>query len=91
MMAQAVADNVIRAIRAPVRGRTVCLVCRDVVSEQEQHIRLRGNGYVHRHCATYEMRLRPVGPDRLGTPRGYASSLRAAGAQVRERPALTGD
>ncbi len=90
MMAQAVADNVIRAIRPPARGRTVCLVCRHVVSEHEQHVRLRGNGYVHRCCATYEMRLRPVGADRLGTPRGYANALNAGSAE-RGRLALTGD
>jgi hypothetical protein len=88
MMGQAVADNMIRAIRAPVRGRTVCLVCQQVVSEGSQHVRLRGSGYVHRSCATYAMRLRPVGVARLGTPRSYAAAERA---ERTRGPVLTGD
>jgi hypothetical protein len=85
MTPQTVASSVVRTIRAP-RGRTVCLVCKEVVSEGEQHVRLRGNGYVHRGCATYEMRLKPVGTARLGTPRGWP-----AGQGERRVRALTGD
>ena len=92
MTPQSVAESVIRTIRAPVRGRTVCVVCHEVVSENEQHVRLRGSGYVHRRCATYAMRRRPVGPARLGTPRGYSAGLQGQGtAAGRREPALTGD
>ncbi|MEX2252836.1 MAG: hypothetical protein WD649_01680 [Thermoleophilaceae bacterium] len=86
MTPQTVAKSVIRTIRSPVRGRMVCLVCHGVVAEGEQHVRLRGNGYVHRECATYEMRLKPVGTDRLGTPHAYAGER-----LDRRLAALTGD
>lgn len=46
-----------------------CLVCGRVVRAGEPEVRLRGDGHVHRGCATYRMRRRPEGADRLGYPR----------------------
>jgi hypothetical protein len=54
----------------PRGGRPVCIVCGRAVAERDERLRLRGGTVVHRICATYEMRRRPVGADRLGYPRG---------------------
>jgi hypothetical protein len=65
-------DNIRQAMRSPRGGRPVCLVCGRAVSEAEQ-MRLRGGAFVHRTCATYDMRRRRTGEGRLGYPRagGY--------------------
>jgi hypothetical protein len=65
-------DNIRQAMRSPRGGRPVCLVCGRTVSETDQ-MRLRGGAFVHRTCATYDMRRRRTGEGRLGYPRagGY--------------------
>jgi hypothetical protein len=58
-----------RAVRAA--GRTddpVCLLCRKDVRRDEQRLRLRGETYVHRRCATYRMRNVRSGRSRVGFP-----------------------
>jgi hypothetical protein len=61
-------DNIRNAMAAPRGGRPVCMVCGRAVSTRDRHIRLRGGALVHRTCATYDMRRRRTGPDRLGYP-----------------------
>jgi hypothetical protein len=51
-----------------VVGVPLCLVCKRVVSGEQQQLRLRGGTIVHRDCATYDMRRRRGGTDRLGFP-----------------------
>jgi hypothetical protein len=35
-----------------------CVVCHASVTVDDEHVRLRGGGWVHRRCATYRMRRR---------------------------------
>jgi hypothetical protein len=49
-------------------GRPVCLVCGRGVSQGDERVRLRGGVVVHRGCATYDMRRRRTGAERLGHP-----------------------
>jgi hypothetical protein len=61
-------DNIRHAMR-PARGRPVCMVCGRSIASHDAHLRLRGGTLVHRSCATYDMRRRRTGDDRLGYPR----------------------
>ena len=68
-----VVDQVRSLVQQVAPGGPRCLVCGRVVRAGEPEVRLRGNGHVHRGCATYKMRRRPEGRDRLGyPPRGQA-------------------
>jgi hypothetical protein len=60
-------SNVLELIRAG-RGGQRCLVCGKHVSEDEPQVRLRHDDRVHRGCATYSMRRRRHGSERLGHP-----------------------
>ena len=53
----------------PRGGLPVCPVCGRAVGARDERLHLRGGTAVHRACATYDMRRRRVGTDRLGYPR----------------------
>ena len=61
-------DNIRRAMAAPRGGRPVCLVCSRGLATGDERLRLRGGAFVHRECATYDMRRRRTGAERLGYP-----------------------
>jgi hypothetical protein len=61
-------DNIRKAMASPRGGRPVCLVCGRRVSEDDDRLRLRGGAFVHRACATYDIRRRRTGSERLGYP-----------------------
>jgi hypothetical protein len=61
-------DSIRKAIAFPRGGRPVCLVCGRGVSNDDDRMRLRGGAFVHRTCATYDMRRRRTGSERLGYP-----------------------
>jgi hypothetical protein len=63
-------ESIISVMGSPRGRRPVCLVCGRGIGPGEDLIRMRGETLVHRRCATYEMRRRPTGADRLGYPRG---------------------
>lgn len=63
-------ESIISVMGSPRGRRPVCLVCGRGIGSGEELIRLRGETLVHRRCASYEMRRRPTGADRLGYPRG---------------------
>ena len=63
-----VVDQVRSLVEHVVPGGPRRLVCGRVVKPGEPELRLRGNGHVHRACATYRMRRRPEGEARLGYP-----------------------
>ncbi len=65
----AVLDTMISAVRTVRSQRPVCLACGRPVSDRDKSMRLRGGTVVHRECATYVMRRRRTGGDRLGYPR----------------------
>ena len=65
----ALLDTVMFVVRAVRPERTACLSCRGPVSSGDETVRLRGGGVVHRRCATYVMRRRRTGGERLGYPR----------------------
>jgi hypothetical protein len=60
--------NVLDLIRSG-RGRPRCLVCGKHVGDDEPQVRLRHDERAHRGCATYSMRRRRKGAERLGHPR----------------------
>jgi hypothetical protein len=61
--------NTVRsALATPRGGRPVCIVCGHRVSGSDRAMRLRGGLVVHRDCATYDMRRRRTGSERLGYP-----------------------
>jgi hypothetical protein len=62
-------DSIISVMGSPRGRRPVCLVCGRGIGPGEEVMRLRGETLVHRRCATYEMRRRPTGAERLGYPR----------------------
>ena len=61
-------DSVRRAMSAPRGGRPVCLVCGKALARGDERMRLRGGAFVHRGCATYDMRRRREGAGRRGYP-----------------------
>jgi hypothetical protein len=44
-----------------------CFICRGRIDAGEERLRLRGDTVVHRRCATYRLRNRPM-DSRLGFP-----------------------
>jgi hypothetical protein len=62
-------DSIISVMGSPRGRRPVCLVCGRGIGPGEDLMRLRGETVVHRRCATYEMRRRHKGNERLGYPR----------------------
>jgi hypothetical protein len=62
-------ESIISVMGSPRGRRPVCLVCGRGIGPGEELMRLRGETVVHRRCATYEMRWRPKGAERLGYPR----------------------
>jgi hypothetical protein len=62
-------ESIRRAMALPRGGgRPVCLVCGRGVAPGDERMRLRGGVVVHRACATYDMRPRREGSERLGYP-----------------------
>ena len=61
-------ESIISVMGSPRGRRPVCLVCGRGIGPGEELMRLRGETVVHRRCATYEMRRRPKGAERLGYP-----------------------
>ena len=66
--------NLLQAGLTPVRrlmrtwpGAT-CFACRGPILPSEERLRLRGDTFVHRRCATYRMRNRSSSGSRLGFP-----------------------
>ena len=57
-------DNVRRAMAAPRGGRPVCLVCGRGVATPDDRLRLRGGAFVHRGCATYDVKSRSGSAER---------------------------
>jgi hypothetical protein len=45
-----------------------CLVCGKRIGQRDDALRLRGNTRVHKRCATYDVRRRRYGSERLGYP-----------------------
>ena len=57
--------------RLIARNRTSgppCLVCHQPVLPGEPQMRFHGDTHVHRRCATFRMRGRRTGAERLGFP-----------------------
>ncbi len=70
IMAMPTMVETVRSVMASGRaGRHDCLVCSRPVAADAPQLRMRGGVVVHRACATYDMRRRRVGSDRLGYPR----------------------
>jgi hypothetical protein len=67
-MAVSLLDLVRETMSVPRGGRPICSVCNRAVNRDDQQLRLRGGTIVHRDCATYDMRRRRTGNDRLGFP-----------------------
>jgi hypothetical protein len=61
-------DHVRRLLLPPPRPVRRCLVCHGRISDRDRQLRLRGNAFVHQHCATYRMRQVESGAGRLGYP-----------------------
>jgi len=61
-------DRVRRLLTQSRAGVPTCLVCGDVIRDSDRRVRVRGETYVHRRCATYRMRQTRAGSDRLGHP-----------------------
>lgn len=61
--------GVASAVRAVATPGPVCLSCGRRIPAGEAAIRIRGGSVVHRRCATYSIRRRATGADRLGYPR----------------------
>jgi hypothetical protein len=61
-------DSIISVMGSPRGRRPVCLVCGHGTGPGEESMRLRGETFVHRRCATYAMRRRRKGSERLGYP-----------------------
>jgi hypothetical protein len=49
--------------------KPVCFACGRGISPHDSRIRVRGGTVVHRSCATYQLRRRRTGLERLGYPR----------------------
>jgi hypothetical protein len=49
--------------------KPVCFACGRRISPRESRLRVRGGTVVHRACATYQLRRRRTGVERLGYPR----------------------
>jgi hypothetical protein len=62
-------DNIRSAIAGPRGARPVCMACGRVVSPRDESLRVQGGSVVHRSCATYQLRRRRTGQERLGYPR----------------------
>jgi hypothetical protein len=61
-------ESIISVMGSPRGGRPVCLVCGRGIGPGEELMRLRGETLVHRRCASYQMRRRREGAERLGYP-----------------------
>ncbi len=61
-------ESIISVMGSPRGRRPVCVVCGRPIGPGEELMRLRGEALVHRRCATYEMRRRREGAERLGYP-----------------------
>jgi hypothetical protein len=46
--------------------KPVCFACGRHISPRESRLRVRGGTVVHRACATYQLRRRRTGVERLG-------------------------
>jgi hypothetical protein len=62
-------DSIISVMGSPRGRRPICLVCGRSITKGQELMRLRGEMVVHRRCATYDMRRRREGVERLGYPR----------------------
>ena len=49
-------------------GPERCLACGKRIGGRDEAVKLRGNVRVHRRCATYQVRRRRYGAERLGFP-----------------------
>jgi hypothetical protein len=49
-------------------GPNRCIACGKRISGSDEAVRLRGSVCVHRCCATYQLRRRRYGAERLGFP-----------------------
>jgi hypothetical protein len=61
-------ESIIIVMGSPRGRRPVCLVCGRGIGPGEELMRLRGETLVHRRCASYQMRRRREGAERLGYP-----------------------
>ena len=61
-------ESIISVMGSPRGRRPVCLVCGRGIGPGEKLMRLRGETLVHRRCASYQMRRRREGAERLGYP-----------------------
>ena len=61
-------ESIISVMGSPRGRRPVCLVCGRGIGPGEELMRLRGETLVHRRCASYQMRRRREGAERLGYP-----------------------
>jgi hypothetical protein len=61
-------ESIISVMASPRGRRPVCLVCGRGIGPGEELMRLRGETLVHRRCASYQMRRRREGAERLGYP-----------------------
>ena len=61
-------ESIISVMGSPRGRRPVCLVCGRGIGPGEELMRLRGETLVHKRCATYQMRRRREGAERLGYP-----------------------
>jgi hypothetical protein len=62
-------DSIISVMGSPRGRKPICLVCGRPIASGDQLMRLRGETVVHRRCATYSIRRRREGNERLGYPR----------------------
>ena len=51
--------------RSPTGGPT-CLVCGNLIREDDRRVRVHAQTYAHHRCATYRMRQNRMGSERLG-------------------------
>jgi hypothetical protein len=49
--------------------KPICMACGRRITPRDPRIRVRGGTVVHRACATYQLRRRRTGSERLGYPR----------------------
>ena len=61
-------ESIISVMGSPRGRRPVCLVCGRGIGPGEELMRMRGETLVHKRCATYQMRRRREGAERLGYP-----------------------
>ena len=62
-------DTVRKAMGRGRDGQPTCFACGRRIAPGDARLQVRGGTPVHRSCATYEMRRRRTGGDRLGYPR----------------------